>query len=385
LAPNFAVEDPSGPDGTAPVLTRFVIAPQEIVVDTGPSQVKFLVSAADSGTGARTVLIVLRSASGQLVRCNSSQPADEGADKKTKWKCVASVPRYAEPGTWTVVQVTLVDRAGNQRNYTRAALESGRFQTTIEVISSTPDLSGPQLVSLVLEPQAIDVSESPQTVKMTTRVTDDLSGVQRVQFVLQAPSRRQSASCLVTRLATGDKLDGEWTCDVVIPHRAEAGEWRIIFFSVFDSLENRRDYTPEMLRDAGFPTHITVTSNNADTQPPTLIGLSFSPDSVSVATGSQTVTITFQVADAGSGVQRALISVFPPGGSGGPACLAANPAAGDRSNGTFACSITIPATAVAGDWQVSSMDLRDLAGNSVFFTRAALIAAGFPVTIKVTR
>jgi hypothetical protein len=87
---------------------------------------------------------------------------------------------------------------------------------------------------------------------------------------------------------------------------------------------------------------------------------------------------------AGGGVDRAAAFVAPQGASSGLVCLANAPVTGDRSSGTFSCAITIPATA-AGEWQVVTVDVRDFAGNSLGLRAAALVAAGFPVTIKVTR
>ena len=65
-------------------------------------------------------------------------------------------------------------------------------------------------------------------------------------------------------------------------------------------------------------------------------------------------------------------------------CFAADPAAGDHTDGVWSCTVTIPQGAEAGTWLVSDVYARDVLGQGKFYQTAELQALGFPTELDVT-
>ena len=82
---------------------------------------------------------------------------------------------------------------------------------------------------------------------------------------------------------------------------SEAGTWQLNVF-VIDAVGNSRFFTDTDLANLGFSTQLEV-AGGPDLAPPELTELSFSPSSIDVSTGSQTVTINARIRDALSGYQ----------------------------------------------------------------------------------
>ena len=67
------------------------------------------------------------------------------------------------------------------------------FKTEFEVISSDPDTTAPELKKLELSKDKFDVSQGDATFDLSTKFTDDLSGLlnQYVQISWRSPSGEQ--------------------------------------------------------------------------------------------------------------------------------------------------------------------------------------------------
>src|SRR6266567_1537117 len=91
----------------------------------------------------------------------------------------------------------------------------------------------------------------------------------------------------------------------------------------------------------------------SDTQPPRLIGLTLDPGTVTSPSGNQVV----------SGLSQ--------------------PQGGVILDGVFQVPVSIPRYAEPGSWRISSVRLRDNAGNSVSLDNAALVAAGLVNMVRV--
>jgi serine protease len=114
--------------------------------------------------------------------------------------------------------------------------------------------------------------------------------------------------------------------------------------------------------------------------------MSFSPATVALnATGGST-TATFHVTDVGIGIGGGLSSfrVFLKGPTGVQAqCSGGNTLVGGTANdGTWTCSISIPAGSAPGQWAFTQWDGFDAAGNTrvVSGSEASALSAGIAVT-----
>ena len=96
------------------------------------------------------------------------------------------------------------------------------------------DTTAPALAEFDFNPKTIDVSAGPQTVTITLRITDDLSGFDFGNFLLISPSGQQvsSGGYNAQNRVSGNSLDGVYQVSAVIPQFSEAGTWRVIQVSL---------------------------------------------------------------------------------------------------------------------------------------------------------
>src|SRR2546426_6221464 len=125
----------------------------------------------------------------------------------------------------------------------------------------------------------------------------------------------------------------------------------------------------------------------SDTVPPQLVGLSFAPPSVDVTLAAQTVTFTLHITDNLSGIDvssgnRISVTLRSPSGAQS-AFGAVSVQLGILLDASLNVLVSIPRYGEHGTWTISTIRLRDNAGNAAFLNTAALAAAGFPTTITV--
>jgi len=119
---NLAVLDPadqglpslltvtSDPDTVAPALTNFTLTPGAVTVSAAAQNVTCNMTLTDAKSGVAFASCELAAPdSDQTVSCGSATPAS-GTRNNGVFSCVASVPRYADAGTWTS-QVIAIDQA----------------------------------------------------------------------------------------------------------------------------------------------------------------------------------------------------------------------------------------------------------------------------------
>src|SRR5207249_2970108 len=118
----------------------------------------------------------------------------------------------------------------------------------------------------------------------------------------------------------------------------------------------------------------------SDTQPPHLISLTLDPGTVDVTNSSQIVTLQLHLQDDVSGIDgksgnRVGVTLTSPSGNQVVSGLS-QVQGGVIRDGVFQVPVTIPHYAEPGNWRITSVRLRDNAGNSLSFDNAALVAAG---------
>jgi hypothetical protein len=157
----------------------------------------------------------------------------------------------------------LVDNVGNgQRAYLHEDdLIAAGFPTEIDV-QGGPDLAPPELVEFSFTPTSINVAGGDQTVTVTMRITDELSGVWFAYAWIRSPSGQQVRDVGFERIS-GDAQDGVYQGEVVMPRFSEAGTWRFYQMELVDNVGNgQRAYLHEDdLIAAGFPTELEVIVN----------------------------------------------------------------------------------------------------------------------------
>ncbi len=253
------------------------------------------------------------------------------------------------------------------------------------------DTMPPVLINVDISPNPVDVTGGPQTVTVTTNVTDDLSGTQQVFVTLQSPSTGQYLYGY-SSLVSGSTLDGFWQANITIPQYSEAGDWTIASLQLTDNATNNQYLSTSDLQNLGFQYSVTVISQQ-DITPPQLTNLSFSPSAVNTSAADQIITVTLGASDDLSGVDftcpfYCYYTVYLTSPSGkqwqGLVNYYVTNVSGTPLNGVWTGQITMPRYSEPGNWQVNFVSLRDSANNTSYLSTANLQAMGFPTTITVT-
>lgn len=167
-------------------------------------------------------------------------------------------------GTWNLINLSLTDNSGNTKNYSQSELSGLGFPTTLEVTHNI-DVNPPVLQSFSFSPGSINTGGAAQTVTVTARITDDVSGFNQAGGVrFQSPSGQQFAfkSFNDSRIS-GDARDGIYQIGIEFPQNSEPGVWRVVSVSITDFETNNRFYSTSQLTALGFPTDLQVASTPA--------------------------------------------------------------------------------------------------------------------------
>jgi hypothetical protein len=250
-------------DVTLPQPQSLVLSATTVDVSTGPQSVGYTIRVTDDLSGMTQVTLFFYTPSRARWWDSYVAPPSRvsGDARDGTYASTFVFPQYAEAGTYHL-SAYVWDAAGNQGWYSEEALAGLGLPTTVEVISSPEDLTLPQPQSLVLGATTVNVSNGPQTVGYTIRVTDDLSGVTQVTLFFYSPSGAQWYDSYVAAPSrvSGDARDGTYASTFVFPQYAEAGTYHLSAY-VWDAAGNQGWYSEEALAGLGLPTTVRVSYN----------------------------------------------------------------------------------------------------------------------------
>jgi hypothetical protein len=121
----------------------------------------------------------------------------------------------------------------------------------------------------------------------------------------------------------------------------------------------------------------------SDITPPQLFGLSISPVTLDVSSGSQKFTFTAQITDDLSGFNYGYGRLSSPSGIQN-ADFVFTRDSGDALNGIYHGDALIPQFAEAGSWYIWYIYVNDKATNSRMYGWSELQTLGFPIDLQVT-
>ena len=246
------------------------------------------------------------------------------------------------------------------------------------------DASPPQLESFVASPAVVDVTAGPATVTFTARFTDDESGFESADVVYVDPNLlppRIWLSIDADDRVSGDALDGTYQVTDEVAQFSKAGVWTVIAFSMRDVADNVAAIPPASLPSEASFEVVSV----EDTGPPTLAALSSSPPALDVTTGPGGVTVTAQLLDDVSGVDRATVTFESPSATETASVTldASDRISGDALDGVYEDVVQIPQLAENGLWSVESVRIVDVFGYVADLPAGSLPPPG-PPTVSVT-
>ena len=280
--------------------------------------------------------------------------------------------------------------------------------TSVSWASEISDTTPPRLASIAISPAVIDTSTNSQSILLTVRLTDELSGMTApgpltpsragAWAAFRSPaggsdSPAPSVQFLPSMRVSGDEFDGVYTNALILPRFSHAGNWTLFQFDVTDAVGNQRQMSLAELRGLGFPTKFTVEGAD-DRNPPELVSVSINSTTVDTSSSNQPITITVRLRDnlAGldrlpipTGYQPSQISFVSPskGQHVGTYFAQEKRESGDQYDGVYTNTIWLPRYSEPGTWSMDSILLVDAAGNQQRMELAEFLDRGFSAEFTV--
>jgi hypothetical protein len=313
-----------------------------------------------------------------------------GTSTDGTWQVKVVIPRYTNPGTWTIGGVYVHDVGRGWVEYSTDNYIptmgptpqpwGSTWPRTINV-TSTPDIRAPHPLGFSARPLVVDTRTSTRTIAVKASVADSQSGVAGVTVWIGPPRYSYGRYDVSLKRISGTARKGTWTGRITVPRWIGSGVRTWTFTAGYaDPLDNFETLSHADLAKRHLTSTFRVRSNG-DKVDPVLRSFAYTRSPVDSRSGQQPVPVTMRLTDDYSGVATAsLIFVSPHGvrSRGGEL----HRVTGDRHDGIWTGSTSIPRCSESGTWH-AQVRFRDAAGNLVLAPGAKL-AAPFPATLKVT-
>ena len=242
----------------------------------------------------------------------------------------------------------------------------------VATLALAADTVAPQLGSIDIAPDPVDVSAAGQSITLSVAITDDDSGLNHADLYLynQAGHYITSGSVRAAQRISGTALDGVYSVSLTVPRYSVPGTWRVDVY-LTDTVGNNRNYGGgyqgipfPVLVD---PTFTVVNTGLIDATAPAVTAATVAPATVNTGTVSQTVTVDFTVTDALAGLSYGWVYMWRPDGILRQdllqSFLGGSPLSGDKMTGTYQISIQLPRNSPQGAWTMQ-IYTTDETGNS---------------------
>jgi hypothetical protein len=246
------------------------------------------------------------------------------------------------------------------------------------------DNGDPNLTSISLSPDVVDVSAAPARIDITATASDTggpgaASGVRSVSVEMpEAPGGEVGFRDVRLSL---DGSSGTWTGSMDLPQGSAAGRLRISQAFVRDQARQLQWYGPEDVPLSSVPgVHVITVKSLIDATPPKLTAFRFTPGSVNTTHRTRRVLVAARAHDPQSGV-RSVSAVFtgPHGGHATVADLRPAPGTADRYRGRVRISRYLP----SGRWRVAGVAVANGAGGFAWIPYSRLGRLGFKRSLEV--
>jgi hypothetical protein len=98
--------------------------------------------------------------------------------------------------------------------------------------------------------------------------------------------------------------------------------------------------------------NVNTAQGLSDVTPPSIVDLSFNPETIDVSTGPQLVTISLHATDDLSGIRQCSIFLRGPSGQTMGQSFGLSPVSGDTNDGVYECIKEFPQFSEAGTWYI---------------------------------
>lgn len=339
-----------------PAISALSFTPAAINTSAGPANVTVNFSLTDASSGISYFETAFTDPFGSFGQRASKvfSPASTSITDSV----AISFPRFSISGTWNLAYVFLQDASGNTLFLDSNGLAAAGFITALQV-SSTSDITPPNVTAFSFTPATIDTSATSANVTVNFTLTDDLAGASFFQAVLVSPSGESSQTATKSFAPNTTVTD---STTLTFPRFSEAGAWTVSSIFVADAAGNTLVLATQDLIARGFPSTLTVTSVS-DTTPPTLTSFSFSPAALSTLGG--TVLVSPGVSDDLSGVNRIEVAfISPSGGQTVSGAATISPPSISPASSATQIQLSFPNPTEQGTWTQALVVLSDAAGNT---------------------
>ncbi len=207
-----------------------------VVWNDGVRRISVLLRITDNGSGWEPGQIQLRMQppQGFVVDLNETTRIS-GTENDGLWQFATTLPRFASPGTWRVLQAQLWDRAQNV-----TTIKTQLSFTVIGKADTTPPVV--PWDSAKLSADTFDNSQD-RVLKVRVAATDDLSGVisTPAAVFMVSPSGDWSSSEWGTKVS-GTPTNGTWEYTVTLPAGAAVGTWHVYSATMYDEAGNANQF-----------------------------------------------------------------------------------------------------------------------------------------------
>lgn len=314
----------------------------------------------------------------------------------------ATLPENAHPGAWRISSVWLDDQRGNSTGFSLVCYDDGRFELengvtgdalfapgfSVKEIEQGRDYISP-VVKNVRIADADAAKRAGETMTVVAEVVEDGSGVVTASCTLRLKDDSwNEGSSMGGTLADGyveyeaPLKSGVFEIPVTLPENAKAGSWIIGSISFTDQSGNSVSMNYEYNEEtdeywlADSPTtnripnadfDVIATAAGEDRISPEILGVCIAGSDIVNRPGVVRVEVRFK--DEGSGVTSVSVDATPNAYSNGAvgslseaygAVELEEPVVGE---GSVIVEIPIGSKSMLGGWKVTSVSVRDAAGN----------------------
>ncbi|MCL1150864.1 hypothetical protein [Shewanella ulleungensis] len=388
------IEGVNDVDVTPPELVSLEISPREVDVTDGKQTVFVNVSVRDE-SGVDFTSFWLRFPELGLYKSTYTSNWSFNEESQLYETSVSFIlDKTVIGGTWAFSVVgDLEDKLGNstsQYNSPEKLVELGFYPYLSVTNLNEVDITPPELVSLTIEQQEVDVTFDQQTINVHLGVRDE-SGVGFTSFWLRFPELGLYKSTYTSNWTFNEESQlYETSVSFFLDKTVIGGTWA---FSVVGDLEDKlgnstSEYnSAEKLVELGFYPYLSVTNlNEVDTTPPELVSLIIEQKEVDVTFEQQTIDVHLGVRDE-SGVGFTSFWIRFPELGRYKSTYISNWTFNEESN-LYEASVSfiLDKTAIGGTWAFSVVgDLEDKLGNrtSQYSAAEKLVGLGFSPYITV--
>ena len=277
-----------------------------------------------------------------------------------KYKGNLYIDENFESGKWTISWIYLKD---NMQNEIYMYPNEYDFDSISFIVhnSNEVDITAPVLdvSSLTVDKKQVTVGES---VKLSFKATGDISGIKSAKIWYYTPVTRKSKGISMTY----NKNTGLYEGYIDVNEMTEAGEWKIQYIYLNDSVSNQTYIYNSNIKNYGdikenlSAGDFTVNETISDVTAPVLDISSLTVDKKEATVGDR-VNLSFKATDNMSEIKYARIWYYTPTGKTKRILMTYN-----KNTGFYEGHIDIDKTTEIGEWKIQYVYLSDSVSNQSY-------------------